>query len=250
MSTHQQQPSGEPEGRPDRSSTELDPQSSFSELSRIMLGNQPLDDVLHRVAELAARTVPGVAEVSVTLVENDRPRNAAFTGPLAAALDERQYESGFGPCLDAAATGDTIILEDVGSDDRYPDFTAEAARRGVTRIMSVGMPIPQRTVGALNMYTTTPGPLEEDAVRIAQTFSGYAAVALANAALFHSTADLAKNLQTAMQSRSVIEQAKGVLMSQHHCTADRAFAMLSEASQRANRKVRDIAQGIVDGIQE
>lgn len=227
----------------------LDPHTAFAELSRIMLGSQPLDDVLDRVADLAARTVPGVAEVSVTLVENDRPRNAAFTGALAAALDERQFDTGFGPCLDAAATGDTILIEDVASDQRYPDFLGEAVRHGVVRIMSVGMPIPQRTIGALNMYTVTPGPLDEDAVRIAQTFSGYAAVALANAALFHSTADLAKNLQTAMQSRSVIEQAKGILMGQHHCTSDHAFTLLSEASQRSNRKVRDIAAGIVEGVQ-
>jgi AmiR/NasT family two-component response regulator len=84
---------------------------------------------------------------------------------------------------------------------------------------------------------------------LAQTFAGYAAVALANAYLYYSTADLARHLQTAMTSRAVIEQAKGIIMAERRCTADEAFAFLTAVSQETNRKVRDVAATLVAGIQ-
>jgi AmiR/NasT family two-component response regulator len=84
---------------------------------------------------------------------------------------------------------------------------------------------------------------------LAQTFAGYAAVALANAYLYHSTADLARHLRTAMDSRAVIEQAKGIVMAERRCTADEAFDFLTRLSQETNRKVRDVAAALVAGIQ-
>src|SRR4029079_19676080 len=101
-----------------------------------------------------------------------------------------------------------------------------------------------RVIGALNVYGTRGRPFDADAARLAEPFAGYAAVALANAALYQSTVDLAENLQQAMHSRAVIEQAKGILMGQNRCSADETFAMLSLASQRSNRKLRDAANDL------
>jgi AmiR/NasT family two-component response regulator len=83
---------------------------------------------------------------------------------------------------------------------------------------------------------------------LAQTFAGHAAVALANAYLYHSTAELARHLQTAMDSRAVIEQAKGIVMAERRCGPDEAFAFLTAVSQETNRKVRDVAAALVAGI--
>ena len=85
-----------------------DPRAAFAELSKIMLGAQPLSETLSRIAELAKQTVRGAAEVSVTLMQDGTVSSVSFTGPLAAQLDERQYEAGFGPCMDAALSGATI----------------------------------------------------------------------------------------------------------------------------------------------
>jgi AmiR/NasT family two-component response regulator len=84
---------------------------------------------------------------------------------------------------------------------------------------------------------------------LAQAFAAYAAVALANAYVYHSTADLARHLRTAMDSRAVIEQAKGIIMAERRCTADEAFEFLTGVSQETNRKVRDVAAALVAGIQ-
>jgi len=83
-----------------------------------------------------------------------------------------------------------------------------------------------------------------------QTFAGYAAVALANAHLYDTTANLAQQMQAAMDSRAVIEQAKGIIMGDRRCTADEAFAILTRLSQDSNRKLRDIAAALVDRAAE
>jgi GAF domain-containing protein len=224
--------------------TRLEPQTAFAELGAIVLG-RPMSEVLHRVAELAVACVPGADEVSVTLVDGDRTRSAAFTGTLAVALDERQYEAGFGPCLDAAQTGRHLRVDDTGAESSYPDFASAAARQGVRSALSIGFPMAQRVLGAINVYRFDGPPLDAEAEQLLTTFAGYAAVALANASLYASTADLAANLQTAMNGRAVIEQAKGILISRLGCTPDEAFTHLATRSQHENRKLRDIAVDLV-----
>src|SRR5215208_3273234 len=89
----------------------IDPHVAFAELSKIMLGAEPLNLTLERIAQLACATMPEVDEVSMTLLEGGKARTAVFTGPLAVQLDERQYDNGFGPCLDAAVSGQTIVVD-------------------------------------------------------------------------------------------------------------------------------------------
>jgi GAF domain-containing protein len=228
-----------------------DPQSAFAELSGIVLGAQPLEQVLERVAELSQQAIPGAAAVSMTLLGGDRARSVAFAGDVAAGLDERQYDAGFGPCMDAARTGTTIVIADTASDETYPEFAREARRQGVTNTVSIGLPIADRTIGALNVYGTDAGaPFDQDAISTARTFAHYAAVALANASLYGSTAELAQQLQQALRSRAVIDQAKGIIMAQLRCSPDDAFRHLTSMSQGQNRKVRDVAAEIVHRTQQ
>jgi GAF domain-containing protein len=219
--------------------------AAFAELSKIMLGDGSLNETLGRIAALARDTIPGTDEVSVTLIDRDKPKTVVFTGQLAVHLDERQYESGLGPCVDAALTGETVVVE-VANDNLYQDFAHSARRAGVTHSVSVGLPVPQRVVGALNIYASTPDPLAEETIALAQAFASYAGVAVANAALYNYTAELADQMRAAMQSRSVIEQAKGILMARDGCSADDAFKKLTRLSQNSHRKLREIAQSIVD----
>ena len=222
-----------------------EPLAAFAELSRIMLGEKSLDETLGQIAALACDTIPDIDEVSVTLVDRDKAKTVVFTGELAVHLDERQYQNGVGPCLDAALTGETVVV-DVTDDSPYPDFARSAQRAGVTHSVSIGLPVPNRVVGALNIYASTPHAPSDETMTLAQAFASYAGVAVANAALYNHSAELADQMRTAMQSRSVIEQAKGILMARHGYDADEAFKSLSKMSQDSNRKLRDIAQTVID----
>lgn len=216
---------------------------AFDELARLMV-DQPLEQFLQHVVDLAPRVLPGVDDVSITLVEDGEATSAAFTSPTAVALDERQYEAGHGPCLDAAASGATIRVDVAGGDDRYRAFVEAARRQGVRGSVALGMPAPHRTVGALNLHSRT-GAVGDGTVLVAQTFAAYAAVALANACLYDGATRRAEQFQEAMRSRAVIEQAKGIVMALHQVDEDAAFAHLSEASQTSNTKLRVLAADVV-----
>ncbi|WP_430790034.1 GAF and ANTAR domain-containing protein [Actinoplanes sp. G11-F43] len=223
----------------------MDTIDAFRELGRIDLGENSLDGVLARVAELARDAVPGAAEVSVTLVRDGGPRTVASTGPAASAIDEWQYSYHRGPCLDAAADRRTVCVDEVEGERRWPGWAEHAGSVGVRSALTVGLPIRQAVVGALNVYATTSRAFDDEAVELARAFTGYAAIALANAELYDSTAALVRQMQAAMASRAVIEQAKGIVMGQRRCGPDEAFAVLTKASQDANRKLRDVAADLV-----
>ncbi|MEO6204844.1 MAG: GAF and ANTAR domain-containing protein [Mycobacteriales bacterium] len=220
---------------------------AFAELGRIKLGDNTMEHVLNRVAELAKLALPHVQDVSVTLISRGRPTTAARTGDLARRLDESQYDAGYGPCLSAAKDQTTHLIDDMSTEERWPAFTADAVAAGALSSLSVGMTLHDEVAGALNIYADTRGAFGQPSIDLAQSFASYAGVTLTNASLYLASAALAEQLTQAMASRAVIEQAKGILVAQRHVSPDEAFAILSAASQAANRKLRDIAQAMVDG---
>lgn len=234
----------------------LEPQQAFvelgrlDELGRIDPGHFPVGAVLERVAALAKDTVPGADEVSVTLIEGEDARSVAFTGDLAVHLDERQYARGFGPCIHAALSGDSVYIADTETDDRYPDFGATAARAGMRSVLSVGMPVPQRVVGGLNFYAAAPAAFDPASLDLARAFADHGAVALVNAALIDSKTALATHQERAAASRAVIEQAKGIIMARTGCDADDAFTELVRRSQHSNRKLNLVAADLVAEVRK
>lgn len=217
-------------------------------LGRIKLGELDLDGVLRAVVDLARDTIPGAGEVSVTLIRERRATTSAFTGDLALALDETQYADGRGPCLDAAATISTLSTTDTGTDDRWPHWAKHAADAGVGSALAVGLAISDNVTGALNIYATAPRAFTADAIKLAETFAGFAAVTLANAYIYDLQATLTRQLQAAMDSRAVIEQAKGIIMGEQRCDPDEAFRILTGISRDSNRKLREVAATLVARI--
>ncbi|WLS44578.1 GAF and ANTAR domain-containing protein [Micromonospora profundi] len=223
----------------------MDPADALAELGRVRLDETNLDDMLRRIAELAGRSLPRAREVSVTLVRGRAGWTAAFTSDLARQLDEWQYQEQRGPCLDASASGASISVPDMVAEQRWPAWAARARDAGVGSSLSIGLPIQESVVGALNVYGGSANDFDPPAIAVAERFAAYAAVALANAHLYDSAATLADQMQEAMRGRAVIEQAKGIIMGERRCSSEEAFALLSKISQDSNRKVRDVAEALV-----
>ena len=221
------------------------PQDAFAELAGITLADHSLDSVMTTIADLAQRTLPGAAEVSVTFLERDTPRTVAFTGEVAVSLDERQYERGYGPCLDCIVGGEPLVIPRMRDEQRWPRFAEAAVQQGIHSSMSIPVPLQREVMAALNVYGRDEGAFDQPAVELARTFAAYAGVALANMHLYEAQGQVAEQLQQAMESRASIEQAKGILMGQQRCTAAEAFDLLTLASQRENRKLREIASDVV-----
>ena len=225
-------------------------QELWRDLSRVVLADRQLDDVLGEVTGIAARSVPGAESTSITLVRGDKAFTAAHTGEMALVADELQYERGYGPCMDAGRAGVVIRIDDMHTEQRYPDYTPRVVEVGVRSSLSMPLPYQGSSIGALNIYSTRPQAFssaesEEAATVVAEAV----AVAVVNADAHDRLAEHAQNMRLAMESRAVIEQAKGVLMAQQGIDAEQAFEVLRGASQRYNRKLRDIARGIVGSTQ-
>jgi len=173
---------------------------AFAELARLTVNVDPPEHTLRRVAELAKRTLGEVEDVSLTVIDRGQPRSVVFTGPLAVDLDERQYELGFGPCLDAAKTGQTLVVDTTDADSPYREFGRIAARAGVRHVVSVGMPLAERSIGGMNIYRTAEGLFSRALLKRAEVFASYAAVAVNNIASYAGATTEVAHFRTAMQS--------------------------------------------------
>jgi GAF domain-containing protein len=215
------------------------------ELGHLVLGEMSVEEVFSLVAELVKDTIAGADEVSVTLLRGGETYTVASTGALASTLDDCQYADEAGPCLLAATTGQPQLVADMNTETRWPPFSVRAAADGVLSSLSVALPLRDGSEGSLNMYARTRNAFDDPAQQAASNIAEYAAVALTTASLYTQTARLAEQLQQAMNSRAVIEQAKGILIAERRCTEDEAFAILTKLSQDTNRKVRDVAAALV-----
>ena len=220
---------------------------ALERLGRLSLRELSMDSLLQTVAELSRTVMPGNPETSVLLLVRDRPTTVVHTGELALDLDERQYERGHGPCLNAARTGEMTEIPDTRTESRWPDYARRAAERGNLSSLSIPLIIDadQQVTGALNVYAREVRAFDEDSRAAGARFGPYAAVAAGNLYAYQAARDMADNLQLALESRAVIDQAKGVLVERYKLTPDQAFQLLATASMAANRKVRDIADHLV-----
>jgi GAF domain-containing protein len=225
----------------------VDPAEALERLGRLSLRELSMESLLQTVADLTKSVMPGNPEASVSLLVKDRPTTVASTGRLATDLDETQYDRGHGPCLHAARTGELTEIPDTRADDRWPDYTPRAAEHGNLSSLSIPLAIDEQeqVSGALNIYARRPDAFDEASRSVATRFAPYAAVAAGNLYAYQSARDMAGNLRTALESRAVIDQAKGILMERHKLSADEAFQALARASMHTNRKVRDIADHLV-----
>jgi GAF domain-containing protein len=227
----------------------LDPAAAIAELARIDYSRNDLQQVLTTIATLARRGIPASAGVSVTLVTEGSGTTAAFTDDIAVALDEQQYDRGYGPCLEACESGETLVMADAGTENRWPGFTRRAVELGVHSSMSLPLPLQDAVTGALNMYSVRPGAFDDTALRTATTFAEYAGVAVANAQWHASAAALTEQMRHAARARAVIDQAKGILMARRACTAEQAINVLILAARASGRRLRDVAGVLVGAAQ-
>jgi GAF domain-containing protein len=216
-----------------------------ADLLELVLSTHTVEEYLHGIAVLAGDLDAGIAGCGVTVGRDGNVLSVATSNQLASAVDEVQYGLNTGPCLEALRTGEIVVVVDMVEDDRWDGYPDHALSHGVRSSFSVPLAVAGRTIGALNAYGTE-ADLFTDALRtrlldFRTQAEGAIALALRNA----EQNELMDQLHTAMQSRSIIDQALGILMGRQKCTAAEAFAILRAASQSRNRKIAVIAAEII-----
>ena len=223
---------------------------TLGSLSRTLLTDDAnLQAGLRRVAAAGCSLLVNCSSASVTIIEHGRPSTMAATSDVAKTLDETQYRSDDGPCLTAARQARTIRIDNTSIDERWPEFSGAAHQHGIVSTLSVPMDLGDAAyAGGLNIYAATEAAFSELDEQVAGAFVVQASVIVANARAYWASFEMTRHLTTAMASRAVIEQAKGILMANYGVTSDEAFDRLRRQSQTENRKLRDIAADIVDEI--
>lgn len=215
------------------------------DLARVVLVGRDLTEVLTDITSVARRSMVGAEATSITLIRNERPFTAAHDGQMALDADEMQYQRGFGPCVDAGRSGTLLLIDDMSTEQRWPDYAQHAAAYGVGSSLSIPLPFQSATIGALNNYSTRPHAFGEDDVAVAQEVASWVALSVSTAHHAYSVAEELAQMREAMASRAAIEQAKGVLVERYRLTPEQAFALLLRGSQNTNTKLRDVAVELV-----
>jgi GAF domain-containing protein len=228
----------------------IDPRAqALRALATFLVAETPIGDTLLRVSEITRAAMPAAEMAGISMLDDSgKPTTAIFTDEGAPEIDAAQYAAGNGPCLDAWRTQKVVRIDDMGAaTGDYPEFAKAADAHGVQSTLSLPLVAGHRGVGALNLYARVKGGFSAEDEAIGGDLAAAAAIVLANASDYWEASQLSEQLSQAMQSRAVIEQAKGMLMAQSpKLDPDGAFDLLRRASQRENVKLRDIAQRIVE----
>jgi len=242
------------DGRPD----ELDRLESVTEaiasLQSLFATEDPLDDVLALVASSAAGAIPDADAVTISVLDGANPRTAAVTDDRVMPLDDAQYASGRGPCLEAAEMRRPVRAAMAAEEQRWPEFASAARDRGISASLSMPLLVERAEVepdivGSLNIYSATAtafDPFDESLMKLYMLTAG---LAIANARRWQRSRETIEQLTGALTSRSVIDQAKGALRAVHGCTEDEAFGLLVTESQNSNVKLHTVATRFLESLE-
>jgi GAF domain-containing protein len=219
--------------------------SAAIELQQLLLDTEIFTDFLDEVCHYAANVVGAGLSCGITLSREGKAFTVAGSDATAAHLDELQYGHHDGPCLTAMRSGEVVTINDVAAEQQWNSYRLDALAHGVRAVLAVPLLINVGDQGSLNFYSGQPGVFTADQLRQAERFAGVAARALRLAWQLADQVKLTRHLKAALASRSVIDQALGIIMGQNRCTADEAFDILRAASSHRNIKLRDVAYDIV-----
>jgi GAF domain-containing protein len=222
------------------------PEELLIAMAGILVTGQDLEKTLRQVLELACSALPGGDEGGITLLEAEGPRTAIATSDAALRVDTSQYEAATGgQCLEAYRQQQILRIDSTASDPRWPEFAATAAARGLRSTLSVPLVVAGDGLGALNIYSRREHGFTEVDERLAAKLSSCASVALANARTYWRATRLADQLQQALSTRGVIDQATGILMAKRGCSAERAFHLMATAAQRNHLTLAEVATDLI-----
>jgi GAF domain-containing protein len=223
-------------------------QTDLAGLQNALLKTDSVEQFLHELAVLAARTVGEGEGMSCGMALRQRGRPASATAcsdPLASDADRVQYQSGDGPSLHAIRHARAVNIHDTATSNRWPRFCRQAASLGIRSCYAVPLINDREPVGALMLYARRPGAFGPEQIAAAAKFARHASGALTLSLRMASCADQNDQLRSSIVSRAVIDQALGVIMATERCPHDKAFALLRNVSQNTNVKIRDLAATIV-----
>jgi transcriptional regulator with GAF, ATPase, and Fis domain len=220
---------------------------TFVDLADTMVADFDVIDFLHLLADRSVALLAASAAGVVLADPRGDLRVAAASSQEAGLMELFQIQNDQGPCLDCFRTGQPVTAADLTAPGQpWPRFAAAAAQAGFRSVEALPMRLRDEVVGALNLFRTAPGPLSPADLRIGQALADVATIGLLQERNVRRTETLAEQLQAALNSRVVIEQAKGKLAERLGLDMDRSFEILRDYARNSNQRLTDVARNFVD----
>jgi GAF domain-containing protein len=220
------------------------PHEYFTAIAEQLLEGRTVEQTCRVIVEAAPRVVEGCDRAAIGILEGDRFRSAASTDGVMELIDRLQNELNEGPCLEASTDQVSQLNNDLTTGSPWPRLAqAVLAQTPVRAMLAVPLVVEGHRSGALNLFADRPDVFTRTSTESAAILAAFASVAISKARDKATAGQLAEGLATNRE----IGAAVGILMATHKISSDEAFTVLSGASQRLNRKLRDIAAGIVRG---
>jgi GAF domain-containing protein len=223
--------------------------ATFVELTDTMVADFDLIDFLHVLTSRSVELL-NVSAAGLLLADpRGELRVVAASSEAARLLELFQLQSDQGPCLDCFRSGRPVSATDLGAGQRWPQFAAAAKEAGFCAVQALPMRLRDQVIGALNLFRATTGPFPADAVHVGQALADVATISLLHERSMRRTDTLNEQLQTALNSRVIIEQAKGKLAERLGIDVSQAFDLLRDQARNRNQRLSDLARAVVDGTQ-
>jgi transcriptional regulator with GAF, ATPase, and Fis domain len=224
---------------------------SIAALSRLVTASETLESTVGRIAHLSVLAVDRADECGISLVTGKNIETVAVTSEVGWKVDGLQIETGEGPCMSSIKDQATFYIADMAHDETWPAFSARAAAEtGVSSLVGYVLQVGEGALGALNLMSFQPKAFDDDAIAVGAVFAAQAGVALSNALTHEKNAQKVEQLEEGIQTRQVIGQAVGIVMATRHLNAEDAFEILKTISQNTNVKLKQVATGLVDRVDE
>jgi len=220
----------------------------FVELADTLVDDFDLIDFLHRLTVRCVELL-GVSAAGLLLTDQRGAlRLVAASSEQTRMLELLQVQTNEGPCAECFRTGRPVVVDDLTKvADRWPEFSDVAAQFGFVSVHALPMRLRSEVIGALNLFGERTGALSTETVRLGQALADVATIGLLQARAIAQRDVLAEQLQAALNSRVVIEQAKGVVAERHGMDMETSFDLLRTAARSANRRLSELARAVVDG---
>ncbi|TKV29075.1 GAF and ANTAR domain-containing protein [Arthrobacter sp. NamB2] len=220
-------------------------------LQDVVLDSQDVEEFLTKLVTIAGHTLSAEHDevlCGVTLLRARTKTTVASNSPDAQKMDEVQYEYNDGPCLRAARLGTVHYVCDFDAEERFPEYSRAIADHGIKSALGVPIPLEGEATAALNFYSPLVDAFKEDAIEAAQHFAEEVSASLRLAVRIAKLTESSEDMRAAMESRTTIDLAVGVIMGQNRCSQDEAMSILKTASSARNIKLRDVAASVVQSL--
>jgi transcriptional regulator with GAF, ATPase, and Fis domain len=221
---------------------------AFVEMADTLVDDFDVIDFLHVLADRCVHVLNVSAAGLLLTDQRGALRLVAASSEQTRLLELFQLQTDQGPCVECFRTARPVEVVDLAAaTERWPRFTEAARRTGFAAVHALPMRLRTDVIGALNLFSTQARPLGSDTVRLGQALADIATIGLLQARAIRQRDTLAEQLQTALNSRVLIEQAKGVIAERHQIDMDDSFTLLRRSARSRNRRLSDLARAVVDG---